>query len=273
MAADVVDPPPDPPRTMRPRRALHRRVGAPMGMVAARLRRHRPARPPDRRPALEAPVPPHVARRRGLAVPGAVLDLGPDPSGLRGGRGPLRRVLRGGRRPLPAGPGPLAGAAGPVPAGRGRPLDVPVRRRATRDPRHEPGRRPARADGPVARLLPRGRAGGGRRSCAVGRLGAGLEGRRRHRHPAGGALRPGPGRPQGPRRRAAAHRHRAGRGAAAHPGRRHRQPRGLRAPPRGQQARHPAGRSGAVARERGRRRGAPHRRTRRTASCRRWPRS
>src|SRR6476619_119381 len=109
MAADVVDPPPDPPRTMRPRRPLHRRVGAAVGMVAARLRGHRPARPPDRRPALEAPVPPHVAGGRGLAVPGAVLDLGPHPARLRPGRVAVRGLLRGGRRALPAGPGPLAG--------------------------------------------------------------------------------------------------------------------------------------------------------------------
>ena len=79
-----------------------------------------------------------VGRR--LAVPRAVLDLGPHPAGLRGRRRPLRGLLRGGRRPLPTGSGALAGAARPVPAGRGGPLDLPLRGRAARDPGHEPGR-------------------------------------------------------------------------------------------------------------------------------------
>ncbi len=93
----------------------------------------------------------------------------------------LRGLLRGGRRAQPAGAGPLAGAARAVPLGRGRPLDLPLRGRAPRDAGHEPGRGPARPDGAAARRLPGGHPGRGRRGGAVRRLGAGLEGGRRHR--------------------------------------------------------------------------------------------
>ena len=195
-----------------------------------------------RRPAVEAPLPAHLAgRAAGSSPPCSGCGTSRRPATL------VACVLYAAYFGVAAALSPPGRARwlvlpGAVPAGRAGPLDVPVRRRPARHLGHEPGRRPARSDGSAAGLVPRGGAGRGRRRRPVRRVGARLEGGRRHPRRAGRALRPGPRRPERPRRRPAPHRHRPGRRPAAHPGRDTDSARGLPAPPRRQRAHHPAGR-------------------------------